>query len=232
MLLRKMFILLFQGIICFNRECNTWVWNMLNILLMDSNYYRGLGVKSLILSQLTNERLIEARFALSTDEMKKENANIIFYDDFVTINVLNKKKIRSSGDNWHKDNRTQERITLHVPFLARHQTLNDISMKIGKILAIANADYHVHLNKKEAYWSFGLKKYAQLSNAENDVMLLIGKGYNSGDISRMLNRSRKTICTHYRNASRKMGASNQAEFYRYASFVARCGRNERNTLCL
>ncbi|WP_409517597.1 hypothetical protein [Enterobacter cancerogenus] len=55
---------------------------MLNILLMDSNYYRGLGVKSLILSQMPNERLNDARFALSTDEMSKDDANIIFYDDF------------------------------------------------------------------------------------------------------------------------------------------------------
>jgi DNA-binding CsgD family transcriptional regulator len=184
------------------------------------------------LSQLANARLNEARFALSTDEMSKEDANIIFYDDYVTINVLNKKKIRNSSDRWHKENRVPEKLTLHVPFLARNQTLNDVSMKIGKILAIATADYHVHLNKEDTYWSFGLKKYAQLSDAENDVMLLIGKGYNSGDISRMLNRSPKTISTHYRNASRKMGASNQAEFYRYASFVARCGCNERNTLCL
>ena len=198
---------------------------------MDSNYYRGVGVKSLILSQVENERLDNVNFALSVAEMSKERANIIFYDDFVTINILNRKKSRS-GDQRHKDKRAPEKLTLHVPFLARNQTLNDVSMKIGKILAIATADYHVHLNKKEAYWNLGLKKYAQLSDAENDVMLLIGKGYNSDDISRMLNRSRKTISTHYRNASRKMGASNQAEFYRYASFVAGCGCNERNTLCL
>lgn len=205
---------------------------MLNILLMDSNCYRGLGVKSLILSQLPSERLNDARFALSTDEMGKDDANIIFYDDFVTINVLNRKKIRSNSNRWLKDTREPEKLSLHVPFLARNQTLNDVSMKIGKILAIATADYHAHFNKKDAYWSFGLKKYAQLSDAETDIMLLIGRGYNSGDISRMLNRSRKTISTHYRNASRKMGASNHAEFYRYASFIARCGCNERNTLCL
>ncbi|MBS1203479.1 MAG: LuxR family transcriptional regulator [Proteobacteria bacterium] len=194
---------------------------MLNILLMDSSYYLDLGLRFLILNQLANEHIHETRFASSPDEMKTETANIIFCDDVVTVNVLNKKQ-----------NKEIEKITLHVPFLARNQTINDISMKIGKILAIANADYHVHLNKKDAYWSFGLKKYAQLSDAENDVMLLIGRGYNSGDISRMLNRSRKTISTHYRNACRKMGASNQAEFYRYASFIARCGCNERNTLCL
>ncbi|KLG05275.1 LuxR family transcriptional regulator [Enterobacter cloacae subsp. cloacae] len=205
---------------------------MLNILLMDSNYYHGLGLKSLILSKLTSERLQEARFALYTDEMSAKTANIIFYDDFVTINILNKKQVRCNGDPWRGDNSEMKKITLHVPFLTKNQTLNDISMKIGKILTIANADYHVCLNKKDSYWSFGLKKYAQLSDAENDVMLLIGLGYNSYDISRMLNRSQKTISTHYRNASRKMGASNQAEFYRYASFVARCGCNERNTLCL
>ncbi|WP_244153192.1 helix-turn-helix transcriptional regulator [Kosakonia oryziphila] len=181
---------------------------------------------------MKKEHIHETRFALSTDEMRTETANIIFYDDVVTVNVLNKKQISSNGDPWSRGYRKMEKITLHVPFLAKNQTITDISMKIGKILAIANADYHVHLNKKDAYWNFGLKKYAQLSDAENDVMLLIGLGYNSDDISRMLNRSRKTICTHYRNASRKMGASNQVEFYRYASFIARCECNERNTLCL
>lgn len=206
-------------------------YNMLNILLLDTNYYRALGVKSLILCKMENEQLHNTRFALSTDEMSKESANIIFYDDHVTINVLNKRRIRSSSER-HSESKSSNKLTLHVPFLARSQTLSDISMKIGKILAIANSDPHVHLNTKDAYWSFGLKKYAQLSDAENDVMILIGKGYNSGDISRILNRSQKTISTHYRNASRKMGASNQAEFYRYASFVARCRRNERNTLCL
>jgi DNA-binding CsgD family transcriptional regulator len=105
-------------------------------------------------------------------------------------------------------------------------------MKIGKILAIAKADYNLLANREEAYWKFGLKKYAQLSDTENDIMILIGRGYNSTDISRILNRSRKTISTHYRNASRKMGAANRAEFYRYASFIAKCGRDERNTLCL
>jgi len=148
---------------------------MLNILLMDSNYFRGLGVKSLIFSQLPNERLNDARFALSTDEMSKDDANIIFYNDFVTINVLKRKKIHSNSGRWLKDTKEPEKLTLHVPFLARNQKLNDVSMKIGKILAIATADYHVHFNKKDAYWCFGLKKYAQLSDAETDVMLLIGR---------------------------------------------------------
>jgi len=199
---------------------------------MDSNYYHGLGIKFLILSQIENERQHEIRFAFSTDEMKAETANIIFYDFSVTINILNKKEVHSYGESWSRESRKMEKITLHIPFLARNQMLSDISMKIGKVLAIAKADYHACLNRQDTCWNFGIKKYAQLSDAENDVMLLIGRGYNSGDISRMLNRSRKTISTHYRNACRKIGVSNQAEFYRYASFIARREGNERNTLCL
>ncbi|MTD38223.1 LuxR family transcriptional regulator [Erwinia sp. CPCC 100877] len=202
---------------------------MLNILLMDSNFYQTSGLSFLIFNQLTEERMSEVCFLLPSDEKNKDIADIIFRDDMVTIHIVNKRRIRSSPESGKK---SPERITVHVPFLTKNRTLNDISMKIGKILAIAKADYNLLVNKEEAYWNFGLKKYAQLSDTENDVMILIGRGYNSTDISRILNRSRKTISTHYRNASRKMGAANRAEFYRYASFIAKCGCDERNTLCL
>lgn len=202
---------------------------MLNILLLDSNYYQTSGLSLLITNQLADESLGEVCFLLPSEEMSYDIANIIFQDDRVTIQINNQRNNEVSFDGGYKEN---EKIIVHVPFLTRNLTLNDISMKIGKILAIARSDYNLLINKEEAYWSLGLKKYAQLSDTENNVMILIGRGYNSTDISRILNRSRKTISTHYRNASRKMGAANRAEFYRFASFIARCGRDERNTLCL
>ncbi|MCT4715782.1 LuxR C-terminal-related transcriptional regulator [Enterobacteriaceae bacterium H18W14] len=202
---------------------------MLNILLMDANYYQISGLSFLIFNQLTGDRPGEFCFLLPSEEKNRDIANVIFHNDMVTINLFNKRCIHSTNEAGRK---ATEKLTIHVPFLSRSQTLNDISMKISKILAIASADYHLLLNKEEAFWNFGLKKHAQLSVTENDVMILIGCGYNSTDISKILNRSRKTISTHYRNASRKMGAANRAEFYRYASFIAKCGCDERNTLCL
>ncbi|HEY1843946.1 MAG TPA: helix-turn-helix transcriptional regulator [Buttiauxella sp.] len=202
---------------------------MLNILLMESNYYQLSGLSLLIFNQLTEEQAGDVCFLLPSDERSRSIADIIFHDDMVTIHIINKRQLHRSKEAARKGT---ERITIHVPFLTKNETLNDISMKIGKILAIAKADYNLLANREEAYWKFGLKKYAQLSDTENDIMILIGRGYNSTDISRILNRSRKTISTHYRNASRKMGAANRAEFYRYASFIAKCGRDERNTLCL
>jgi len=196
---------------------------------MESNYYQISGLSFLIFNQLTRESPADFCFLLPTEEKNRDIANIIFHSDMVTINLFNKRRIHSNNDPGR---RAKEKLTVHVPFLLRSQTLNDISMKISKIVAIASADYHILLNKEEAFWNFGLKKYAQLSDTENDVMILIGRGYNSADISRILNRSQKTISTHYRNASRKMGVANRAEFYRYASFIAKCRRDERNTLCL
>ena len=202
---------------------------MLNILLMDSNFYQTSGLSFLIFNQLADERKGEVLFLLPSEGKNHDIANIIFRDDMVTIRIFNKRRIRGSHT---ADLKGAEGTTIHVPFLTKNKTLDDISMRIGKILSIASADYNVLINRDDAYWNFGLKKYAQFSDTENDVMILIGRGYNSTDISRILNRSRKTISTHYRNASRKMGAANRAEFYRFASFIANCHRDERNTLCL
>lgn len=202
---------------------------MLNILLMDSNFYWMSGVSSLIVNQFTDERMGEIVFLLPTEPNNRDIADVIFRDDMVTIRIFNKRCIRGGYDTGRE---AAEGITIHVPFLTRNQTLEDIAMKIAKIMSIARADCRELFNREEAYWNFGLKKYAQLSDTENNVMILIGRGYNSADISKILNRSPKTISTHYRNACRKMGAANRAEFYRYASFIANCRRDERNTLCL
>lgn len=204
---------------------------MLNILLMDSNFYQLSGLSILIYDQLIRDGEDGVCFLLPIEQQNLHAADIIFRDDMVTVRIINKRRIRPCAGS-ESVRKGPERITVHIPFLTKNHTIQDISMKIGKILAIARADYNLILNKDEAYWNLGLKKYSQLSDTENDVMILIGRGYNNSDISKILNRSRKTISTHYRNASRKMGAVNRAEFYRYASFIANCGQDERNTLCL
>ncbi|ARJ42267.1 helix-turn-helix transcriptional regulator [Pantoea alhagi] len=202
---------------------------MLNILLMDSNFYLKSGLSALIFNQFTEAHKEEVLFLLPSEEKNRDIADIIFRDDMVTIRIFNQRSICASHESGREGD---EGMTIHVPFITKNLTLDEISIKIGKIISIARADYNLLVNREETYWNFGLKKYAQLSDTENDVMILVGRGYDSTDISRILNRSRKTISTHYRNASRKMGAVNRAEFYRYASFIANCRRDERNTLCL
>lgn len=84
----------------------------------------------------------------------------------------------------------------------------------------------------ENYKRTGLKQFMQLSSTESKVMLMIGQGYDTVNISRMLGRSEKTVNTHCRNAIRKMGMINRVEFYKYASFIAKTGNKRGSTLCL
>lgn len=210
---------------------DTWVWSMLNILMMDYNFYQRMGLSFLIFERLDDEHKEDIFFLLPTDERNEEIADIIFRNDMVTIHVDNKGSFRGVSDFDYVDE-DQGKKTIHIPFLTKNQSINDVLFKLKKLLAIARADCYSLADKDDVYWTFGLKKYAQLSHTEKDVMILIGRGYNNADISKILKRSIKTISTHYRNASRKMGAANRAEFYRYASFIANCQREDRNTLCL
>lgn len=203
---------------------------MLNVLLMDYNFYQRKGLSTLIFDQLNESNAEEVCFLLPSDERNQNAADIIFRNDMVTIHVANKSSSRMIMENSGSCN--SEKITIHIPFLLKNQSLSEIASKIEKILAVASTDYNILRKMKVSCCKLGLKKYTQLSDTENDIMILIGRGYDSADISRILNRSKKTISTHYRNASRKIGVSNRAEFYRYASFIANCQREERNTLCL
>jgi len=202
---------------------------MLNIAIMDADFYNLSGLSFLITEQISEEGLGNICFMIPSIKCGEKNSNVIFRDNTVTINFF---KTKDALQRCKTTDEHSEKVTIHIPFLTKNHTLYDLSIKIRKILEIACADYNVLVNKEESIWNFGLKKYRQLSDAENDVMVLMGRGFNSNDISRMLSRSPKTINTHYRNASRKIGVANRAEFYRYASFIAECGCNERNTLCL
>lgn len=200
---------------------------MLNVLLLDANFYYLSGLSSLIYQACASGG-DDVCFLLPGDARSLSRADIIFRDNRVTVRVA---RNRRAGKNTGGTKR-RERLTLHIPFMTKRDAVQDIALKIGKILAIAKADCRQILDREAACGHFGLKKYAQLSATEQDVMILIGLGYTPADISRILNRSQKTISTHSRNASRKMGASSRAAFWRYASFIASCGHDERHTLCL
>lgn len=202
---------------------------MLNILLMDYDFYQRKGLSTLIYNQLAEKGKKRVCFLLPSQHENQSIADIIFRNDTVTIYVESKEK---EGVTTEMREKSPARITIHVPFVVRNQTLNAVSMKIKKIVEIAGSDYNELANKEDMCWRLGLKQHTQLSDTENHVMVMIGHGYDSHHISKIMKRSKKTISTHYRNASRKIGMSNRAEFYRFASFIASCRREERNTICL
>ncbi|THB83440.1 LuxR family transcriptional regulator [Pantoea allii] len=201
---------------------------MLNVLLMDYDFYQRKGLSTLISNEISDKGNDRVFFLSPSQKESQDIADIIFRNDMVTIHVKHKKQECETLELIDKS----EKITIHVPFTLRNQCLNDVFVKVKKILALASADYCSLTNIEEACRKLGVKQYAQLSDAENDVMIMIGRGYDNNEISRVMNRSIKTISTHYRNASRKIGVSNRADFYRFASYVASCRRDERNTICL
>lgn len=202
---------------------------MLNVLLMDYDFYQRKGLSTLIYNQLAEKEKKCICFLLPSQHDNQNIADIIFRNDMVTIYVEDNKK-RGVTTESRKD--APGRMVTHIPFTMRNQSLNIVSMKIKKIIEIADSDYSEIANREDVCWRFGLKQHSQLSDTENDVMVMIGHGYDSNHISKIMKRSKKTISTHYRNASRKIGMSNRAEFYRFASFIASCRREERNTICL
>lgn len=212
----------------YNKEHKGWSSCMLNILLSEGSYFQRLG-----LSQLITEQACQAQqdvFFLLTDNKDNANlANIIFYDDMVTINIFNRQcqhhcvecPCHSIGG-----------MKIYMPLFARSYSLDEISFKLKKLIIIADYHYCSIQKIEDILRRLGLKKYSQLSVAERRIMQLIGRGYDYYNISRILGRSNKTVSTHCRNIIRKMGGVNHAQFYRYASLIARQGENEMTSLYL
>lgn len=152
----------------------------------------------LITSQLADNYL--GAYYLLPQEKNHEIADIIFRDGVVTLNFYDKLYSDSPYDTDNGDVQASDKVAIHIPFLYKGNTLKDISLKLEKILEVAQTDVNILTDKQRICCYFGLKVYTQLSDMENDVMILIGQGYDSQNISKILNRSLKTVSTHYRNA--------------------------------
>lgn len=200
---------------------------MIKVLINEENHYKKLGL-SLLISELLSENQ-DVIFLLPSDNEDTSAANIIFCSDWVTLNLYSSPGTRRLDTVWSEG---AIRLTAHAPFLNKHDTLKDISAKIWKILKIINTTKDNLNIANLTEWPRGIKKHQQLSSAESEILILVGRGLSHDAISKIVNRSRKTVGTHYRNASRKLGLINRAEFYRYAAFIAQQIREERNTLCL
>ncbi|WP_342754613.1 helix-turn-helix transcriptional regulator [Pantoea sp. MBD-2R] len=198
---------------------------MLKILIVSDDIYFMKGLESLIFE--VNGGLIKKRinFVMSRKYVASNDANIIFRGCLASVRMKKKECL------WPSEMSASNNMTLHIPFSCHDDNLQGIMGKIKKLLLIASMD-HSGSAAREKYKSIGLKDFMQLSTTESKVMLLIGEGHNTELISKMLNRSEKTINTHYRNASRKLGMVNRIEFYRCASFIANSGSKNWSIICL
>ena len=121
---------------------------------------------------------------------------------------------------------------IYIPFNCRRYRLTQIEKKLAKILEIAKgkiineADLNLFITNGE------IRGYQQLSQTEFLIMTFVGQGLDCYLISKKINRSPKTIRTHYRSASRKLGFDNHADFFRFAKYISKNNQGVINTLCL
>jgi len=200
---------------------------MLKITVASEDVFYRKGLESLIVKtgNIIKDGLVE--ILSDKDGSAVAEADIVFRDIMISISFNNNRCGRFAG----KGRAENSLPTLHIPFTCRGDNLQQITGKIKKILLIASNNA-LYATSRESCKIAGLKKFMQLSSTESKVMLMVGQGYDTGNISRMLGRSEKTVNTHCRNAIRKMGMLNRVEFYKYASYIARSGGKKGNTLCL
>lgn len=199
---------------------------MLQIVIDSNNAYFELGLQQLlsrINRRADSEDDVSLRFSLLPRDTPMPD--VIFRDFMVTIHIRH-----DIGSRTSKGQADISR-TLHIPFICRTHNINDIILRIRKILLIASIGDEAS-TRTDIFKAAGLKRYLQLSATENNIMLLTGKGHDASDISRLLHRSERTIGVHCRNAIKKMGMENRLEFYKYATWLARFGNSDEITLCL
>lgn len=198
---------------------------MFRVIILSEDYYFANGLSELIKSSVLSHPDIKI---LKSDRGENvDRGTIIFRESLVSIHLGDKEK----GLSLLKDTKKPSSMTIHIPFLGRNSSLTELSIRLKKILMIAEMDltYFMSCDMPKAV---GIKKHLQLSLTEEKIMLLIGKGYDSANISKILSRSEKTINTHFRHAARKLGFINRADFYKYASFLAHSESRGIKTLCL
>lgn len=200
---------------------------MLKIAVVSDNLYYRKGLETLIMKAGHTVRDGVISIVSASNRAAAEEADIVFRDIMISV-FSDKNKREKSSRKIRAENSSS---ALHIPFICRGDNLPQITGKIRKILMIAGSN-SLGFSSRENYKITGLKGFMQLSSTESKVMLMIGQGYDTGNISKMLGRSEKTVNTHCRNAIRKMGMINRVEFYKYASFIAKTGNRKGSTLCL
>lgn len=192
----------------------------LEICFTEPNIYQVMGIKSLLIQYYQGDSA-DIQFVSSTKFRLQNSAGITFGEDIITMSLpVNAGPLEINGLQ-------PSVMTWYIPFPSRNCPIDDITLKIKKLLnfvTAVGAPFYGPLSQP--------KSYTQLSDTEYRILVLIGKGFDHHDIARMLNRSGKTVSAHYRCISRKMGAANRAEFYRFAYYIAGLKDERVNTLFL
>lgn len=196
----------------------------LNVRVVGGNAYFKLGIISLIDAQ--------SGYLLKKVKPIPEVSND-YHISFDMHKEIVSIKARCNESNFAKvDQRLGIENDIFIPFNCRDYSLYQLESKLRKLLEITTGIYILPLTFEQVVAEFGLKKYLQLSNAEITVMVMMGQGLDCHSISKTIDRSSKTIQSHYRSACRKLGFNNQADFFRFANLVSIYNRGVIYILCL
>ncbi|MFV8799373.1 helix-turn-helix domain-containing protein [Yersinia sp. LJYL362] len=200
---------------------------MLNLAITSQNNFYELGLLSLIQNTFDKEGCENYLFIDSYENKDKFRANVVFKDLMVIINIYQESE---TIDNCPSSS-NKPMMTLNIPFKSNQLDIYNIISKIKKIFVIARLSYF-NITKHDAFKQLGLKSNIQLSITESKVVELTGQGHCVTNISKILKRSEKTVLTHRRNASRKLGMLNRLEFYNYASYMKNHSNGETVLVCI
>lgn len=200
---------------------------MLQVAIESSNVYYEQGLQNL-LGKLTVPEAYrgETSAAAVVPHNHVKRPDVIFRDFMVSIHFYGENR---SGE---EPTPATQAKSIHIPFVCKGYDMEEIEIKLRKIMTIAYIYCHSFIERNEVYKIAGLKQYLQLSTTENNIMLLVGQGNDAKNISILLKRSERTISTHCRNALKKMGMENRLGFYKYASCLARFGKKGEITICI
>ncbi|ABS48299.1 bacterial regulatory s, luxR family protein [Yersinia pseudotuberculosis IP 32953] len=200
---------------------------MFSVAIKTRNAFYEFGLLSLLKKVLIKEDDMDYSIVPSHEKRASNNANVIFKDLMVIVNIYQENSFIQKNDS----NNNKPMMTVNIPFNSSQLGLYDVISKIKKILNIARLNYNMMM-KSDLQRRIGLKNYIQLSMTESKVVQLTGKGHSTTDISKILDRSEKTILTHRRNAIRKLGMFNRLEFYKYASLMRNYSNKDAVFICL
>lgn len=131
--------------------------------------------------------------------------NIIFTDKIALVNIFN---------NDDQDPERQPHTTIHINFNICGLFHEDISSLISKIINLSRMTSS-QLNRDDFFRKLMARNNANLSATESRLVMLMGQGHDTTNLSQLLNCSIKTVYTHRRNAIRKLGMINRVQFYSY-----------------
>ncbi|WP_241622350.1 helix-turn-helix transcriptional regulator [Rosenbergiella australiborealis] len=198
--------------------------DVLVIRVIGEDAYFKLGILSLVHQHWEGKT---NQICIATDDMPYFDLCFDFHEEVVVISTsLLTRRCSSlifSSQRWGD---------IYIPFNCRRYRLIQIEKKLAKILEIASCKMINEADLSFLITNGEIKGYQQLSQSEFLIMTFIGQGLDCHCISKKINRSIKTIRTHYRSASRKLGFDNHADFFRFAKYISKNNQGVINTLCL